>query len=67
MIEGDDPMRHYVLLAMEAELLSQRSVSPYIRDAYLRLSKFWLARATELENNPRAAEQFHATGRMPGL
>jgi hypothetical protein len=64
MSESDDRLRHYVLLSVEAELLSERSVSPYVRDAYLRLSKFWLARATELESNPSAAEEFHAPGRM---
>jgi hypothetical protein len=65
MNEAADQLRYYVLLSMEAELLSQRSVSPYIRDAYLRLSEFWLARAAEFERNPGGTVKFHAPTRMP--
>lgn len=40
-----DQRVHYVLLGIEAEVLSDQAVSPYLREAYLRLSRFWLAYA----------------------
>jgi hypothetical protein len=55
--------RRYVLLAIEAELLSEQSVSPYLRDAAVRLSKFWLARAAECGRNGASAEKFSAPHR----
>ena len=49
----------YILLAIEAEMLSEQAVSPYLREACLRLSRFWLDYAA----NGKGSEKFHAPGR----
>ena len=49
----------YVLLAIEAELLSEQALSPYLREACLRLSRFWLGYAA----NGKGLEKFHAPTR----
>ncbi len=49
----------YVLLAIEAEVLSEQAVSPYLREACLRLSRFWLSCAA----NGKGSEKFHAPRR----
>ena len=49
----------YVLLAIEAEVLSEQAVSPYLRGAYLRLARFWLGYAA----NGKGLEKFHAPTR----
>jgi len=49
----------YVLLAIEAEVLSEQAVSPYLREACLRLSRFWLSYAA----NGKGSEKFHAPRR----
>ena len=54
-----DQRVRYVLLAIEAELLSEQAVSPYLREACLRLSRFWLGYAA----NGKGSEKFHAPGR----
>ncbi len=54
-----DQRVRYVLLAIEAELLSEQAVSPYLREACLRLSRFWLSYAA----NGRGSEKFHAPRR----
>jgi hypothetical protein len=58
---GPDQRLRYVLLAIEAEVLSEQATSPYIRDAYLRLSQFWVARAAASQKD--LLEQFHAPTR----
>jgi hypothetical protein len=70
MDEPDHPLTqladlrmHYVMLAIEAELLSAEANSPYIRDACLRLSSFWTARAAALENQDDLTQSFHAPTR----
>jgi len=63
MNQDDNHLRRYVLLSIEAELLAEQSASPYIRDACLRLARFWLALAAECENNG-AAEKFRAPSRI---
>jgi hypothetical protein len=57
-----DQRVRYILLAIEAEVLSEQAVSPYLREASHRLSQFWLARAAAAqdENEP---EEFHAPTR----
>ncbi|MEA2825188.1 MAG: hypothetical protein QOF03_1670 [Alphaproteobacteria bacterium] len=54
-----DKRVRYVLLAIEAELLSERAVSPYLREACLRLSRFWLGYAA----SDKGLEKFHAPTR----
>jgi hypothetical protein len=54
---------HYVMLAIEAELLSEEANSPYIREACMRLSKFWTAHAAALQNQAGLAQNFHAPTR----
>ncbi len=49
----------YVLLAIEAEVLSEQAVSPYLREACLRLSRFWLDYAA----NGKGSEKFLAPRR----
>ena len=49
----------YILLAIEAEMLSEQAVSRYLREACLRLSRFWLDYAA----NGKGSEKFHAPGR----
>jgi len=58
-----DQRLRYVLLAIEAEVLSEQATSPYIKDAYLRLSRFWVARAAAYQNEGKAPEPFHAPTR----
>lgn len=52
----------YILLAIEAELLSEQAASPYLREAYLRLSRFWLAHAAALQGG-NGPEKFQAPTR----
>src|SRR5204862_2235590 len=49
----------YILLAIEAEMLSEQAVSPYLREACLRLSRFWLVCAA----NGKGSDKFHAPRR----
>ncbi len=63
MNETDYQARRYVLLSIEAELSAEQAASPYIREACLRLSKFWLARAADCEKSGSAPEKFHAPSR----
>ena len=58
-----DLRTHYVMLAIEAELLSAEANSPYIRDACLRLSSFWTAQAAALQNHGDLTQSFHAPTR----
>jgi hypothetical protein len=60
---GPDQRLRYVLLAIEAEVLSEQATSPYIHDAYLRLSQFWVARAAASQRDGNLLEQFHAPTR----
>ena len=53
----------YILLAIEAEMLSEQAVSPYLREASHRLSQFWLARAAAARNDENAPQEFHAPTR----
>lgn len=48
----------YIVLAIEAEVLSEQCVSPYLREACLRLSQFWLAQA-----RASGSDRFHAPTR----
>ena len=54
----------YILLAIEAELLSEQAVSPYLREACLRLSRFWLVCAATSQGNGNESEEFHAPTRV---
>ncbi len=54
-----DQRVRYVLLAIEAEGLSEQAVSPYLREACLRLSRFWLDYAA----NGKGSEKFLAPRR----
>lgn len=49
----------YILLAIEAEMLSEQAVSPYLREACVRLSSFWVAHAA----NGNGSEKFRAPTR----
>ena len=51
----------YILLAIEAEMLSEQAVSPYLREAYLRLCRFWLASAAASQG--KESEKFRAPTR----
>ena len=57
--EYPDQRVRYILLAIEAEMLSEQAVSPYLREASHRLSQFWLARAAQSDME----EEFHAPTR----
>ena len=48
----------YILLAIEAEMLSEKAVSPYLSEAWRRLSQFWFARAAAARND--VPQEFHA-------
>jgi hypothetical protein len=61
--QSTDLRARYVMLAIEAELLSAEANSPYIRDACLRLSSFWTAQATALHEQGEQAPRFHAPTR----
>ena len=58
-----DQRRRYILLALEAEVLSEQAASPYIREASLRLSQFWHACAHESSDDSEISESFHAPTR----
>ena len=58
-LDCPDQSVRYVLLAIEAEVLSEQAVSPYLREACLRLSSFWLAHAA----NGNGSEEFRAPTR----
>jgi hypothetical protein len=51
----------YILLAIESEVLSEQAGSPYLREAYLRLSRFWLASAAAAQG--KESERFRAPTR----
>ena len=53
----------YILLAIEAEMLSEKAVSPYLSEAWRRLSQFWFARAAAARNDDNAPQEFHAPTR----
>ena len=57
--DSPDQRVRYVLLAIESEVLSEQAVSPYLREACLRLSTFWVAQAA----NGNGSEKFHAPTR----
>src|SRR5258706_7353909 len=61
--ESSDQRVHYILLAIEAEVLSEQAVSPYLREAYLRLSRFWLTCAAMAQGDGGKSEKFHAPTR----
>src|SRR4030088_2372492 len=61
--ECPDQGVRYILLAIEAEILSEQSVSPYLREASHRLSQFWLARAAAARNDENMPQEFHAPTR----
>jgi len=63
--EYPDQRVRYILLAVEAEMLSEQAVSPYLREASHRLSQFWLARAAAAQNDENVPEEFHAPTRTP--
>jgi hypothetical protein len=65
--EYPDQRRRYILLAMEAEVLSEQAASPYIREASIRLSQFWRACAEASPNDGGMSEEFHAPTRKPAL
>jgi hypothetical protein len=58
-----DPRVRYILLAIEAEMLSEQAVSPYLREASHRLSQFWLARAAAAQTDENEPEEFRAPTR----
>ena len=53
----------YILLAIEAEALSDQAVSPYLREATHRLSQFWLTCAAAVRDDENVPEEFHAPTR----
>ena len=59
--------RRYILLAMEAEGLSEHAASPYIREASIRLSLFWRACAEASPKDGEISEEFHAPTRKRAL
>ena len=61
--EHVDQRVRYILLAIEAEVLSEQAVSPYLREASHRLSQFWLARAAAAQDEENEPEEFHAPTR----
>ena len=61
--EHVDQRVRYILLAIEAEMLSEQAVSPYLREASHRLSQFWLARAAAAQDDENEPEEFHAPTR----
>ena len=63
MQQSPDQGVRYILLAIEAELLSEQAVSPYLSEAYLRLSRFWLACAATPQGDGGKSEKFHAPTR----
>ena len=63
--EYPDQHVRYILLAIEAEMLSEQAVSPYLREASHRLSQFWVARAAAAQNDENVPEEFHAPTRNP--
>ena len=63
MQQSPDQGVRYILLAIEAELLSEQAVSPYLSEAYLRLSRFWLAYAAASQGAGKESEKFHAPTR----
>jgi hypothetical protein len=58
-----DQRVRYILLAIEAEVLSEQAVSPYLRHASHRLSQFWLARAAAAQDDENEPQEFHAPTR----
>ena len=58
-----DPRLRYVLLAMEAEQLSERATSTYLREACMRLCRFWTAQAEDVRDDGNMTQKFEAPRR----